>query len=178
MAESFELDEDAARRTERAVLFTERFQKNPRLYSGKFSFRLITDANSGKALAKILTMDGTTLIENNATLKYKWGCLDGAKAGYEGDCTPYDNYYYFDQGPCVIQCLSGGSITPGTPPTGVVGTPFSHTVTSSGLSTGPTMTGLPPAFLIQVVVYRAHLRPLVIIWWLLLARHRKPDHHL
>lgn len=144
MEESYELGAQEVQRIATSVNFTETFTKNPRLYNSKYAFELLTDANAGQALAKIFSLDGVNVIQDFAILKYKWDCLDGAKAGYEGDCTPFEDHYYFDFGPCIVECQSGGLITGGTPATGTVGTAYSHTVTSSGLTGSVSMSGLPP----------------------------------
>jgi hypothetical protein len=143
--DSYEFDHGTIVRIAESVRFTENFNRNPRLYNMKFAFELLTDANNGQAMAKVMSQDEVVIIQNPALLKYKWGALDGAKAGYQGDCNAFANHFYFDQGPCVVKCFTAGTVDGGSPPTGMVGESYSHTVTSSGLEEDSLeIEGLPP----------------------------------
>ncbi len=111
----------------------------------KYSFTLLEDVSANEALAKIETMDKSDVIADVATVRYKWGVLDGARAGYEGDCTPYGDSFFFDQGPCVIKCESLGSIAVGIADTGKVGDAFNHSVQASDIDANTLLaSGLPP----------------------------------
>ena len=70
------------------------------------------------------------------------GIMSGAKAGYKGVVARIDGEWVPPVNPCIKPCLTSGSITGGSE-TATVGDPYSYTVSSSGLDSGPTATNLP-----------------------------------
>ena len=123
-----------------------------KLFTGRApicAFTLLEDASSGStfgtAKARIETIDMESVIVEVADFRYKWGVLDGAKAGYQGDCTKFRNKYYFTQGPCVVKCPSSASFDGVSPTNGKVGTPFNGTATATDADAGSyAASGLPP----------------------------------
>jgi hypothetical protein len=111
-----------------------------------FSFVLLEDMVGDSAYAQIVLPDGVDEIVPIIKLYHRWNLLEGAVAGYEGDCYPFKDHFRFLQGPCITKCESSASITPGDPPEGEVNTAYpGHTVSNTGIDSGSlTATGLPP----------------------------------
>ncbi len=117
-----------------------------------FSFELKSDASGGEAYANVTLVDDTMTIKKNVKLKYKYELLDGARAGYKGDCFGHntDDAYWFTQGPCVTKCESAGKLNVGTAPEAKVGDAYTHTISGSGLNPNTyNATDLPPGLSID-----------------------------
>ena len=115
---------------------------------GHAYFKLMEDVSGSgvvEALGKRCDRDGTNERGNPVTVASWKGLLDGAQAGYWAQFCMVDGNWDFQQGDCITKCESGGSITPGTPVGGEVGTAYpGHTVTSAGLDAGTlAASGLP-----------------------------------
>lgn len=107
-----------------------------------YQFTLIEDVGSAaEVYARIETPDGEETILEGAELVNKWGVLDGAQAGYQGDCYYFKEKFYVNHGPCVVTCKSdpGTAITVPAPP--VIGTVDEALTPVSVTATGDVETG-------------------------------------
>lgn len=115
--------------------------------------RLIEDHLPGRPYIWAIRSDrgGTTLagVTEPAKLWYPQTLLQGARLNYLVQAQRIAGEWEFVQGSGCIPttcnpATNGSSVEPGTPPQGVVGTAYSHTITTSGLSGAVTATALPP----------------------------------
>lgn len=115
---------------------------------GKF-FKLLEDVTgSGTTTVWAENSDEDETSLGGHVQVVSWGSgsiINGAKDGYHGLYIRVKGKWMFVQGGCVVPCPTDGSITGGTGTAGTVGESYpGHTIASSGLDGGLTVTGLPP----------------------------------
>lgn len=123
----------------RAVLLPKRSEGG----GGSKFFRLAEDGKPG-AIYAFETNRADDDPSDELVQVYNWaGLIDDAQAGYHALFVWVDGEWVFAQGPCITPCTHTGSLNVGTPPDGIVGDPYEHTVTGTNV-TNISIAGLPP----------------------------------
>jgi len=106
---------------------------------------LISDMDGTSGLARFAVRQGGIVDNESEPIEvYAWdGLWSNARAGYHGKANLQDGEWSWLQGPCVNSCSTSGSISAGDPPEAMVGQAYSHTITSDGLDSGPSVGSLP-----------------------------------
>ena len=114
-----------------------------------FQFETLEDVGTKAEIrVQVSTPDDSEVVVEVGTLVNKWGVLNNASAGYQGDCYYSAEKFYIVHGPCVVPCVrdNGTAITSPGDQTGTVGDPFTATATAPGVVDTDSFdaSGLPP----------------------------------